>query len=48
MPYHAHFRITVKPGTVLRYKGYQHLRAAVPVPGGRLTGFNYQGACRAR
>lgn len=48
MPYYAHFRITVTPGTLLRYNGYMRLRSPIPVPGGRLTGLRYGGACAAR
>ncbi|MEY2442240.1 MAG: hypothetical protein QOJ46_1666 [bacterium] len=48
MPWYAHFRITVKPGSVLTYKGYLHLTVPIEVPGGQLTGYNYHGACAAR
>lgn len=48
MPWYAHFRIKVKPGSVLKYKGYLRLRVPVPVGSGQLTGFHYNGACRAR
>jgi hypothetical protein len=48
MPWYAHFRISVKPGSLLTYEGYMRLTVAVQVPGGQLTGYNYRGACRAR
>jgi hypothetical protein len=49
MPWYAHFRIKVKPGSVLTYKGYLRLNVAIPVASGaRLTGFHYRGACSAR
>ncbi len=47
-PYYAHFRITVKPGSVLTYKGYLRLSVPIKVPGGELTGWNYSGSCAAR
>lgn len=47
-PFYAHFRITVKPGSLLIYKGYMHLRVPIKVPGGELTGWNYSGSCAAR
>jgi len=37
-----------KPGSVLTYTGYLRLNVAIPVPGGRLTGFHYNGTCSAR
>jgi hypothetical protein len=48
MPWYAHFRITVKPGSILTYRGYLRLRVPIEVPAGRLTGFHYHGACAAR
>lgn len=48
MPWYAHFRIKVKPGSVLTYKGYMRLTVAIPVASGQLTGFHYHGACSAR
>jgi hypothetical protein len=47
-PFYAHFRITVKPGSVLSYKGYMHLTVPIKVPGGQLTGWHYSGSCAAR
>jgi hypothetical protein len=48
MPWYAHFRIKVKPGAILTYKGYLRLNVAIPVPRGRITGFHYNGTCSAR
>jgi hypothetical protein len=47
-PYYAHFRITVKPGSVLTYKGYLRLGVPITVPSGQITGWNYSGVCTAR
>lgn len=46
--YYAHFRITVRPGSLLTYKGFMALRVPIQVPGGELTGWNYSGQCAAR
>jgi hypothetical protein len=46
--YYAHFRIKVKPGSLLTYKGFMALRVPIQVPGGELTGWNYSGQCAAR
>lgn len=33
MPWYAHFRITVKAGSTLTYKGYLRLTVPIAVPG---------------
>jgi hypothetical protein len=46
--YYAHFRIKVKPGSLLTYKGFMALRVPIQVAGGELTGWNCSGQCAAR